>query len=150
MQPTTESGLVGKLVDTIVDRYREIESSQPLLNRELSGSERRALKAVSSAGRSMTISEVGAAIGTPPSTTTWIVGGLVKRGVFKRSQDKHDKRKVWIKLGQKGEALARLLERIPDRIAADLLYKLSPEQRSTFVELVRTAMKKIEEAGSFK
>ena len=94
--------------------------------RELSSVERRALKVVSKAKR-VTIGAIGAALETPPSTTTWIVSQLVEREIFKRTRDTKDRRKVWIELAGKGDALARLMERIPDRIAADLLYKVDDD-----------------------
>ncbi len=149
MQPTKETETLARLVEILVSRYQEIESSLPLLSRELAHSERKALKVVNSAGK-ITIGKIGAALGAPPSTTTWIVTGLVKRDIFRREPDKKDRRKTWIALSDKGEALARLMERIPDRIAADLLYKLPQERREEFMDLVRGALEKIDEAGSFK
>lgn len=146
MQPTKESARVGVLIDLIVDRYHQIESTLPLLSRELSETERKALKAVAQAGK-ITIGGVGAALGAPPSTTTWIVGNLEKRGFFKRRRDEADRRKTWIELTEKGTALAGLMGRIPDRIAADLLYKLDPSQRDSFVSLVETALNRIGTAG---
>ena len=148
-QPTAESGVIARLVDLIVERYREIESTLPLLSRELSHSERRALKAVASAGR-ITIGGIGSELGIPPSTTTWLVGGMVKREIFKRDNDAKDRRKTWIELTDRGDALAKLMERIPDRIAADLLYKLDPDQRAVFVGLVKSALSRIEEAGALR
>lgn len=140
---------VKMLVDLIVGRYQKIESSLPLLVRELNPMERKALRLVAGAGR-MTVGHVGEALSLPASTTTWMVGNLVKRGVFRREHDPADKRKIWISIGEKGEALAGLMDRIPDRIAADLLYKLEPEQRDAFVDLVEAALAKIEEMGAFK
>lgn len=140
-----EDGVVARLVELLVGQYQDIESTLPLLSRELSHSERKALKIVSGAGR-ISIGEIGKSLQSPPSTTTWLVGGMVKRGIFKREQDEKDKRKVWIELTDKGEALARLMERIPDRIASDLLYKLEPGQRDTFIELVGVAMSRMEKA----
>jgi DNA-binding MarR family transcriptional regulator len=137
------------LVDLIVDRYHKIESSLPLLVRELNPVERKALRLVASAGK-MTVGHVGEALAMPPSTTTWMVGNLVKKGVFRREHDPADKRKIWISLGEKGEALAGLMDRIPDRIAADLLYKLDKDQRDAFVDLVEAALARIEEIGAFK
>ncbi len=121
----------------------------PLLSRELSGSERKAVKLVANARR-MTISSIGSSLLMPASTTTWLVNNLVKREIFTRQRDSVDRRKTWISLSEKGAALAGLMERIPDRIAADLLYKLEPEQRHTFVGLVDKALHKIDSAGSFK
>lgn len=149
MQPTKETGKIGNLIEHIVSRYQEIESTLPLLSRELSHSERQALKVVAHAGR-ITVGRIGKALGAPPSTTTWLVSGLTDRQIFKRTRDETDRRKVWIELSEKGEALARLMERIPDRIAADLLYKLDGDQREAFVELVDLALSRIEEAGAFK
>lgn len=144
-QPTRESARVAKLVGLVVERYQEIESTLPLLSRELSQMERKALKVVAQARR-MTIGAIGAALGLPPSTTTWLVGGLVGREVFRREGDANDRRKVWITLAEKGVSLARLMERIPDRIAADLLYKLDPDQREVFAGLVDTALGRMEQA----
>ncbi|MBI4666080.1 MAG: hypothetical protein HY751_06710 [Nitrospinae bacterium] len=149
MQPTRESEKVGKLVDLIVERYHEIESTLPLLSRELTHSERKALKVVAAKKR-VTIGGIGSALGAPPSTTTWLVGGLVDRMIFKREQDGKDRRKVWIELAEKGESLARLMERIPDRIAADILYKLEPGQREAFTALVDTALSRITGQGDVK
>ncbi len=149
MKPTKESEKLGKLIDHIVARYQEIESTLPLLSRELSHSERKALKVVASAGR-IPIGGIGKALNLPASTTTWIVGGLVKRGIFQRTPDESDRRKVWVELAGKGEALARLIERISDRIASDLLLKLDQEKREIFVELVTAAIDRIEETGSLK
>lgn len=145
-QPTRESARVAKLVGLVVERYQEIESTLPLLSRELSQMERKALKVVAQ-GKRMTIGAIGAALGLPPSTTTWLVGGLVNREVFRRENDANDRRKVWIALAEKGVSLARLMERIPDRIAADLLYKLDPDQREIFTGLVDTALSRMEQAG---
>lgn len=145
-QPTRESARVAKLVALVVERYQEIESTLPLLSRELSQMERKALKVVASGGR-MTIGAIGAALGLPPSTATWLVGSLVGKEVFRRESDAHDRRKVWIELAGKGASLARLMERIPDRIAADLLYKLDPDQRAVFAGLVETALGRMEQAG---
>jgi len=147
VRPSKESGLVGRLIELLVDRYQEIESTLPLLSRELSYSERKALKVVASAGR-INIGGIGSALAMPPSTTTWLVGGMVKRGILKREQDKKDRRKIWIELSDKGDSLARLMERIPDRIAADLLYKLDPAQRDAFVDLVAAALARAEGAGA--
>jgi DNA-binding MarR family transcriptional regulator len=138
-QPTRESARVARLVALVVERYQEIESTLPLLSRELSQMERKALKVVAR-GKRMTIGAIGSALGLPASTTTWLVGSLVSRDVFRRETDGKDRRKVWIELAGKGQSLARLMERIPDRIAADLLYKLDPEQREIFAGLVETAL----------
>ena len=143
------SDTLAQMVDFVVDRYRQIESSLPLLSRELSPVERRALKVVSTHQR-VTIGAIGTALDTPPSTTTWIVGQLVDREIFKRTRDTHDRRKVWIELAGKGDALARLMERIPDRIASDLLYKVEEEEQAAFLDLIETVMARIEEDGSFK
>jgi DNA-binding MarR family transcriptional regulator len=143
-QPTRESARVARLVALVVERYEEIESTLPLLSRELSPMERKALKAVAR-GKRMTIGAIGAALNLPPSTTTWLVGGLVDREVFRRENDVKDRRKVWIELAGKGMSLARLMERIPDRIAADLLYKLDPDQRDVFAGLVETALGRMEQ-----
>ncbi|MBI5814585.1 MAG: MarR family transcriptional regulator [Nitrospinae bacterium] len=149
MQPTKESEKVGKLINLIVDRYASIESTLPLLTRELSHSERKVLKLVAGKGK-ITIGSIGSSLGIPASTTTWLIAGLVKKDILKRHQDQGDKRKSWIELADKGTALARLMERIPDRIAADLLYKLEPAQREDFITLVDKAVGRIEEAGGFK
>jgi DNA-binding MarR family transcriptional regulator len=101
--------------------------------------ERKALKVVAR-GKRMTIGAIGASLGLPASTTTWLVGSLVSRDVFRRETDGKDRRKVWIELADKGVSLARLMERIPDRIAADLLYQLDPGQREAFTSLVETAL----------
>ncbi len=150
MKPTKESGRVKLLIQYIIDRCQEIESTLPLLSRELSGpAERRALKLVARAKR-ITIGGIGEKLNMPPSTTTWLVGNMVKRSIFKRQRDQRDRRKTWIELSEKGDALAGLIERIPDRIAADLLYKLDPDQRDAFVELVDIALNRIDESGFFK
>jgi len=149
MQPTNESASVGALVDLIVDRYHEIESTLPLLNRELSAPERRALKLVAHEKR-ITIGAIGSKLGMPPSTTTWVVNNLVKKEIFRREPDREDRRKTWIRLAGKGEALSGLLDRIADRIASDLLYKLEPAQRHVFTELVQAALNRISEAGAFR
>jgi len=149
MKPTRESGQVKELVDLIVTRYHQIESTVPLLSRELTDTGRKALKVVARAGR-ITIGHLGAALDAPPSTTTWVVNDLVSRGIFKRARDTGDRRKTWLELDEKGRALAGLMERIPDRIAADLLYKLDESQREQFVALVGVALTRIEEAGSFR
>lgn len=138
-QPTRESARVARLVELVVERYQQIESTLPLLSRELSHVERKALKVVSQ-GKRMTIGAIGASLGLPASTTTWLVGSLVSRAVFRRETDGKDRRKVWIELAGKGQSLARLMERIPDRIAADLLYQLDPGQREVFTSLVETAL----------
>jgi DNA-binding MarR family transcriptional regulator len=138
-QPTRESARVARLVALVVERYQEIESTLPLLSRELNQMERKALKVVAQ-GKRMTIGAIGSALGLPPSTTTWLVGGLVGREVFRRESDANDRRRVWIELADKGLSLARLMERIPDRIAADLLYKLDPGQRELFATLVESAL----------
>lgn len=147
MEPTKESERVKLLIDLIVDRYREIESTVPLLSKELSGAERKVLKVVAGVKR-ITIGSIGETLNMPPSTTTWLVGNLVKRSIFKRERDEGDRRKTWIELTEKGNALAGLMDRIPDRIAADLLYKLDPEQRKVFVSLVDEALNRIDEVGS--
>lgn len=147
MEPTKESERVKLLIDMIVGRYKEIESTVPLLSKELSEAERKALKVVAGVKRA-TIGSIGETLNMPASSTTWLVGNLVKRSIFKREQDKSDRRKIWIELTEKGNALAGLMDRIPDRIAADLLYKLDPEQRQTFVSLVDKALNRIEESGS--
>ena len=142
MRPTKESARIGELVDYVVDRYGKIESTLPLLNREMSATERKALKVVARAKR-ITIGNIGQALGAPPSTTTWLVNNMVGRMIFKRERDKADRRKTWISLDAKGEALAGLTARISDRIAADILYKLDPLQRDTFVSLVENALGRI-------
>ncbi len=149
MHPSKETGTLGQLIELMVTRYQEIESTLPLLSRELSHSERQALKVVAKAGR-ITIGGIGKGIGAPPSTTTWLVTGLSDRRIFKRTRDEQDRRKIWIELSEKGEALARLMERIPDRIAADLLYKLDPDQREAFTDLVDVALSRIEVVGALK
>lgn len=131
----------------VVERYQEIESTLPLLSRELNQMERKALKAVAQ-GKRMTIGAIGSALGLPPSTTTWLVGGLVGKEVFRRESDANDRRKVWIELADKGVSLARLMERIPDRIAADLLYKLDPDQRELFAALVESALGRMEQTDA--
>lgn len=148
MEPTNESGQIKALIDLIIDRYQEIESTLPLLSRELSGPERKALKLVAHSGK-IAIGGIGDKLNMPPSTTTWLVGNMVKRSIFKRAPDKLDRRKTWIELTDKGAALAGLMDRIPDRIAADLLLKLEPAQRNTFVVLVDKALSNINKAGSF-
>jgi len=140
---------LARLIELMIARYHEIESSLPLLSRELNPMERRALKVVND-HQKVAIGAIGSALAIPPSTTTWLVGRLVEREIFKRTRDAKDRRKVWIELSGKGEALARLMERIPDRIAADLLYKLEEGDRPRFVELVQTVISRIEEAGGFK
>lgn len=145
-QPTRESARVARLVALVVERYQEIESTLPLLSRELSHMERKALKLVAM-GKRMTIGAIGASLGLPPSTTTWLVGSLVSKDVFRREADANDRRKVWIELAGKGVSLARLMERIPDRIAADLLYKLDPDQREVFAGLVETALDRMGQAA---
>lgn len=149
MKAADEPGRLGRLVELVVDRYQEIESTLPLLSRELSHSERKALRVVA-AQRRVTIGGVGAALRLPASTTTWLVGGMAERGIFKKRRDDKDRRRVWIELSDKGEALARLMERIPDRIAADILYKLEPEKRGLFAELAGLALSKMDKAGSLK
>jgi len=144
-----DAAAVKVLVDLIVERYHKIESSLPLLAKELSHTERKALRLVAAEGK-VTIGGVGAALSLPPSSTTWMVGNMVKRGIFRRDPDPVDKRKTWITLAERGEALSGLMERIPDRIAADLLYKLDKEQRDAFVELVEQALARIDEIGAFK
>ncbi|MDH5477015.1 MAG: MarR family transcriptional regulator [Nitrospinota bacterium] len=144
-----EAAAVKRLVDMIIDRYQKIESTLPLLAKELSHTERKALKLVA-ASQKMTIGHIGEALKMPPSSTTWTVNNLVKRGVFRREPDTTDKRKTWIALAERGEALAGLMDRIPDRIASDLLYKLDKEQREIFVELVTAALERIEQIGAFK
>lgn len=140
---------MGRFVELVVDRYQEIESTLPLLSRELSHSERKALRVVAASGR-VTIGGVGAALKLPASTTTWLVGGMVERGIFKKRRDDKDRRRIWIELSDKGEALARLMERIPDRIAADILYKLEPEKRGLFAELAGLALSRMDKAGSLR
>ena len=140
---------VKRLVDLIIDRYQKIESTLPLLAKELSHTERKALKLVAASER-MTIGHIGEALSMPPSSTTWTVNNLVKKGVFAREPDATDKRKTWISLADRGDALAGLMNRIPDRIAADLLYKFDKEQREVFVELVTSALDRIEQIGAFK
>lgn len=145
-QPTRESARVARLVALVVERYQEIESTLPLLSRELSPMERKALKVVAR-GKRMTVGAIGSSLGLPPSTATWVVGSLVSRDVFRRESDVNDRRKVWIELAGKGLSLARLMERIPDRIAADLLYQLDPEQREVFAGLVETALERMDQAA---
>lgn len=147
MEPTKESERVKLLIDMIVDRYKEIESTVPLLSKELSEAERKVLKVVAGAKR-VTIGSIGETLNMAASTTTWLVGNLVRRSILKRERDQSDRRKTWIELAEKGSALARLIDRIPDRIAADLLYKLDPEQRKVFVSLVDKALNRIGEVGS--
>lgn len=133
----------GRMIDLIIERYNEIESTLPLLSRELSSAERKTLKKVAQMG-SVAVGDIGKSLGMPASTTTWIVGGLVKRDIFKKVQDKNDRRKYWISLTDKGSALSRLMERIPDRIANDILYKFSDDDKARFLELVEGTIEKIE------
>ncbi|MCC6156857.1 MAG: MarR family transcriptional regulator [Deltaproteobacteria bacterium] len=85
---------------------------------------------------SATMSEIGRASGTQPSTMTGVVDRLVRRGILTRDSSPEDRRIVLVRLTELGSRLHAQHMQFFREFAANLLAVLSTDERLLLVDLL--------------
>lgn len=84
----------------------------------------------------ITMSEIGRASGTQPSTMTGVVDRLVRQGVLRRDSSPDDRRVVLVRLTDLGVRLHEQHVQFVKDFAANLLAVLSSDERLLLVDLL--------------
>ena len=107
-----------------------------LVDLDLTPSETNALANLAD-GRGRTVSELGAAIGTKPTTLTGILDRLERRGHITRGTLTGDRRSVLIELTPSGQATADAIGGTIAGLEQRALANLGPEKVAAFHEVLR-------------
>jgi DNA-binding MarR family transcriptional regulator len=107
-----------------------------LVDLDLTPSETNALANLAD-GRGRTVSELGAAIGTKPTTLTGVLDRLERRGHITRGTLAGDRRSVLIELTPTGRATADTITATLGDLERRALAHLSPDTVAAFHEVLR-------------
>jgi DNA-binding MarR family transcriptional regulator len=107
-----------------------------LVDLDLTPSETNALANLAD-GRGRTVSELGAAIGTKPTTLTGVLDRLERRGHITRGTIAGDRRSVLIELTPTGRASAEVITRTIGDLEQRALAHLGPDTVAAFHEVLR-------------
>jgi DNA-binding MarR family transcriptional regulator len=107
-----------------------------LVDLDLTPSETNALANLAD-GRGRTVSELGAAIGTRPTTQTGVLDRLERRGHITRGSLAGDRRSVLIELTESGRVTADAIVRTIGDLEARALADLDREKVAAFHEVLR-------------
>lgn len=88
-------------------------------------------------GRARTVSELGAAVGTKPTTLTGVLDRLEKRGLVTRAARPGDRRSVLIAPTAEGLATAATIRATIGDLEARALHAVRPEDIAGFFTVVR-------------
>jgi DNA-binding MarR family transcriptional regulator len=107
-----------------------------LVDLDLTPSETNALANLAD-GRGRTVSELGAAIGTKPTTLTGVLDRLERRGHISRGTIAGDRRSVLIELTATGRASADVITRRIEELEQRALAHLGADTVAAFHEVLR-------------
>ncbi|MBS2532900.1 MarR family transcriptional regulator [Catenulispora sp. NF23] len=107
-----------------------------LVDLDLTSSEINALANLAD-GRGRTVSDLGAAIGTKPTTLTGVLDRLERRGHITRGTLAGDRRSVLIGLTPSGRTAADAIRQTIDTFERRVLASLGPEKVAAFHEVLR-------------
>ncbi|WP_370355992.1 MarR family winged helix-turn-helix transcriptional regulator [Catenulispora sp. EB89] len=107
-----------------------------LVDLDLTPSETNALANLAD-GRPRTVSELGAAIGSKPTTLTGVLDRLERRGHITRGSLAGDRRSVLIELTESGRATADAISRTIGEVEERALAGLDREKVAAFYEVLR-------------
>ena len=107
-----------------------------LVDLDLTPSETNALANLAD-GRGRTVSELGAAIGTKPTTLTGVLDRLERRGHITRGTLAGDRRSVLIELTASGRTVADAVRRTIAELERRALADLGPAKVKAFHEVLR-------------
>ena len=107
-----------------------------LVDLDLTPSETNALANLAD-GRGRTVSELGTAIGSKPTTLTGVLDRLERRGHITRGTLAGDRRSVLIKLTDSGRATAEAVRGTIAELERRALGHLGPEKIAAFHEVLR-------------
>jgi DNA-binding MarR family transcriptional regulator len=107
-----------------------------LVDLDLTPSETNALANLAD-GRGRTVSELGTAIGTKPTTLTGVLDRLERRGHITRGTLAGDRRSVLIELTASGRPVADAVRRTIGELERRALADLGPEKVAAFHEVLR-------------
>ena len=107
-----------------------------LVDLDLTPSETNALANLAD-GRGRTVSELGAAIGSKPTTLTGVLDRLERRGHITRGTLAGDRRSVLIELTPSGRTTAEAILRTIGELERRALADLGPEKVAAFHEVLR-------------
>ncbi|ACU74693.1 transcriptional regulator, MarR family [Catenulispora acidiphila DSM 44928] len=107
-----------------------------LVDLDLTPSETNALANLAD-GRGRTVSELGAAIGTKPTTLTGVLDRLERRGQITRGVRSGDRRSVLIELTPSGQSTADAISATIAGLEQRALADLGPEKVAAFHEVLR-------------
>jgi len=107
-----------------------------LVDLDLTPSETNALANLAD-GRPRTVSELGAAIGSKPTTLTGVLDRLERRGHITRGTLAGDRRSVLIELTESGQATADAISRTIGEVEERALAGLDREKIAAFYEVLR-------------
>ncbi|WP_370381523.1 MarR family winged helix-turn-helix transcriptional regulator [Catenulispora sp. GAS73] len=107
-----------------------------LVDLDLTPSETNALANLAD-GRARTVSELGAAIGSKPTTLTGVLDRLERRGHITRGSLAGDRRSVLIELTESGRATADAISRTIRELEERALADLDREKVAAFYEVLR-------------
>ena len=82
--------------------------------------------------------ELHSTLSIPKSALTGIVDGLDARGIVKRRQDRHDRRKWLVSLTPKGRRVVRQLHREDIHAMRPVLEQFSASERETLFKVLQT------------
>ncbi|WP_323747776.1 MarR family winged helix-turn-helix transcriptional regulator [Catenulispora rubra] len=107
-----------------------------LVDLDLTPSETNALANLAD-GRARTVSELGAAIGSKPTTLTGVLDRLERRGHITRGSLAGDRRSVLIELTESGRSTADAISRTIGELEERALADLDREKVAAFYEVLR-------------
>lgn len=107
-----------------------------LVDLDLTPSETNALANLAD-GRARTVSELGTAIGSKPTTLTGVLDRLERRGHITRGSLAGDRRSVLIELTESGRATAGAVSRTIGELEERALADLDREKVAAFYEVLR-------------
>ncbi len=87
--------------------------------------------------RGASLSEVAEHIGLSLPSMSTLVDGLVLRNFAKRRHDTEDRRRMTLELTDRGEATLRAAHEGTEAYLAELLGRLSPQEKNTVVNAMR-------------
>jgi DNA-binding MarR family transcriptional regulator len=103
-----------------------------------------ALRALASGGDDLDMARLAEMTSLPPSTLTSIVDRLERDGLAARHRDEVDRRRVLVRLTDRGEAVMQELEAMAVRLTGDMLREVADADLALLSAMTRRMMASIE------
>jgi DNA-binding MarR family transcriptional regulator len=91
-----------------------------------------------------TVTDLAEVLHISTSATTIALNRLVKNGYIKRTRDEQDRRVVWVELTSDAVSMMQNISMKRNELLSQLLRQLEPEEKQTFLHLLRKMVANIE------